>query len=558
MIDLFTFHKTVRGYSHVKKEIPCEDFSGSYVAEDGSYRIIAVADGHGDSACIRSEVGSKTIVNIVLERFKAFAETIISEMTLGQDNGIYQRLWVKREREELIKHLTDSMISKWYEVVNEDLKEHPLTEEDIQKSGKFTQKYQVGECLEHVYGTTVIAGLWIKDLLILIHQGDGRCDVFYGDGTVDQPIPWDPRCHDNVTTSMCDTDVTSSVRHCVIDCGKTPVIACYMGSDGVEDSYINNDDQSGTHVFYANLTCEIIKSGKEEWEEYLMEYLPIFSKQGSGDDVSVAGIVDLEAAQKFVPRFEAFGKRYEIQESLLLYQRKLDSMERKHKFLKEKMEKEKVELEIKTGQHQEFLKKFSENQVHIRKLEAALTSAEEDCKEEQQQVERMKMQFQKGGVFSGLDELKKDMENTLREFTLKKSSKQLKVKELMDKKEIGMQKISVQEKLLQSCEEELAKANIDFEKTKVEYEEYHTRYCDIEERIKYLQKEWNDLSNLIEENVESVEETTEVAKEDKILPQENDTMVVAQVTTVSEEEMPEQEVVTEDIALESETVSEEA
>ena len=512
MIDLFTFHKTVRGYSHVKKEIPCEDFSGSYVAEDGNYRIIAVADGHGDSACIRSEFGSKTAVDIIIERFKAFAETIMSEMTSGQENGIYQRLLVKREREELMKHLTDSIISKWYEVVNEDLKGHPLTEEDIQNSGRYAQKYQAGEYLEHVYGTTIIAGLWIKDLLILIQQGDGRCDVFYGDGTVDQPIPWDSRCHENVTTSLCDADVTSSVRHSVIDCRKMPIIACYMGSDGVEDSYINNDDQSGTHVFYANLTCEIIKSGKEELEEYLTEYLPIFSKQGSGDDVSVAGIVDLEAAQKFVPRFEAFGKRYEIQESLLLYQRKLDSMERKHKFLKEKMEKEKAELETKTVQHQEFLKRFSENQVHIRKLEVALLSAEEAWKEEQQQVEKMKNQFQKEGESCGLDELKKAVENTLREFTLKKSSKQLKVKELMDKKEIGMQKISVQEKLLQSCEEELAKANIDFEKTKAEYEEYHARYCDIEERIKGLQEEWNALSNPSVEGMESVIETTEAAK----------------------------------------------
>ena len=30
MENIFTFHKTIRGYNHIRKDIPCEDFSAAY------------------------------------------------------------------------------------------------------------------------------------------------------------------------------------------------------------------------------------------------------------------------------------------------------------------------------------------------------------------------------------------------------------------------------------------------------------------------------------------------------------------------------------------------
>ena len=39
-------------------------------------------------------------------------------------------------------------------------------------------EYDRGERLEHIYGTTLIAGLLTESYLLLIQQGDGRCVVF--------------------------------------------------------------------------------------------------------------------------------------------------------------------------------------------------------------------------------------------------------------------------------------------------------------------------------------------------------------------------------------------
>ena len=62
----------------------------------------------------------------------------------------------------------------------------------------------------------------------------------------------------------------------------------------------------GVHTFYKDLTCQIASMDTTAFEDYLCEMLPEFSeigrfsRAGSGDDISVAGIVDVEEISKFV------------------------------------------------------------------------------------------------------------------------------------------------------------------------------------------------------------------------------------------------------------------
>ncbi len=203
----------------------------SYADENGDFQIAVVCDGHGDPACLRSAYGSKALSEIATDCLKEYALGVLSDEEYKKSNR--EELLLEKSQNILVRRLTDIIISKWYDRIFADLKEHPLTEEDIASSGRYQPYYEKGERLEHVYGTTLIAALHMDDLLLLLQQGDGRCDVFFEDGTVEQPIPWDDRCFENVTTSMCDEDVTSSIRHQVLDLKKRPVIACYMGSDGM-------------------------------------------------------------------------------------------------------------------------------------------------------------------------------------------------------------------------------------------------------------------------------------------------------------------------------------
>ena len=223
---LSTFHNTVIGYRHLNEEIPCQDSSTSYEADDGSFQVIAVGDGHGDPACHRSAKGSEFAVTVAEKCLVEFGKAIVAgDMDFSSP----------RQRRDCIEQLTNTIISKWNGAIRNDLLENEVNDEDLNEAGLYEAAYREGRRLEHLYGTTLIAALRVSHYLVLIHQGDGRCDVFYDDGTVDQPIPWDNRCKGSITTSMCDEDVFQSIRSTVIDTDEQKVVACYIGSDGVED-----------------------------------------------------------------------------------------------------------------------------------------------------------------------------------------------------------------------------------------------------------------------------------------------------------------------------------
>ena len=328
MRGAITFNKTVIGYKHIQKNIPCEDFSASFSDAYGLCDIAIVADGHGDPSCFRSQSGSMMAVNSAMRCLKEFASCWVNDLGTFRDN-----ISSLKERDGMIKRLTDAIISNWYEKIQSDISENPISEEEYLMAGDMANLYRTGERVEHIYGTTLMAALRLVDILILIHQGDGRCDVFYADGSVDQPIPWDDRCHENVTTSMCDKDVASSIRSCVIDLSQKNIAACYLGSDGVEDSYRNME---GTHLFYQQLSCDLLERNFEGFDQFLGEKLTALSKEGSADDVSVAGIVYPNSIKNLYSLFKEKIKSYNLFEEKQVLEEKLFSMERKHSVLQKR------------------------------------------------------------------------------------------------------------------------------------------------------------------------------------------------------------------------------
>lgn len=339
MESLSSFHKTVQGYNHVKAGTPCEDYSDSFQDDTSRFYVGAVADGHGDPACFRSAFGSKAAATIAVGILKEFGEAYFQECS-STALSVKDQLGYENGRRILLRQITDRIISQWSSTVLKDIEQNHPSEEEYQASGRMEKHYRAGERLEHIYGTTLIAALWLPEYLILLQQGDGRCDVFYQDGSVIQPIPWDSRCYENVTTSLCDEDSADAIRTHIIDCLKTPVVACYLGSDGVEDYYPNPEEtQEGTHCFYRKLSTELSKVSSDELavEELIEPMLEKHTRDGNGDDVSVAGIYSQKELVRLAPLMERAVKQYESddarQRQLKAYEQKIASMQRKHGIL---------------------------------------------------------------------------------------------------------------------------------------------------------------------------------------------------------------------------------
>lgn len=391
MDQVFTFHETVRGHLHVMNEFPCEDSSSSFSAENGRYHIAIVADGHGSKSCFRSDYGSKVATEVALDCLQQFAEATLASEEL--DERFYKDIFSNpRYRHMTVRRLTDTILAEWHDRVLEDYKNNPPTLEEM---GESATEYQNGKNPAHIYGTTLIAALKMSQCLILLHQGDGRCDVFYEDGSVDQPIPWDSRCEDTATTSLCDEDAAERFRSCVLNLAEKPVIACYVGCDGVEDAYRDTYEglggshvlMGGVHAFYKYLTCQIVQMGDEAFKSWLPDFLAkfsadgIFSRSGSGDDVSVSGIVDLSRINSFTEGYAYDVKLYALEEDLFWREDELRRKTRKHGILKKRFDDAKLAYEnasVTQNTLTESLEQLQSFRIEFaRKIEAAKEELED-------------------------------------------------------------------------------------------------------------------------------------------------------------------------------------
>lgn len=343
MKKYMTLNSTVIGYKHIKKNIPCEDYSDSY--SDDFCDIAIVADGHGDPACFRSKIGSKAVVCFTKVCFLEYINYLKNNIS-----SFKKDMESPREQGRIVKNLTDTIIHKWYNFVFEDLNMHPITEAEYELAGTMAEKYKEGIKCEHIYGTTLIACLRFENYLFLIQQGDGRCILIDDEGNITQPIPWDDRCFENITTSMCDSDVATSIRYNIINLDEKPIIACLLGTDGVEDSYRNIE---GTYCFYEQLCIDIKMSNFENLNDFINERLSVLSKEGSSDDISIAGIISLNINCNIIEQFKSNIVDYELSEKKSYLESKLASMERKYTILLSRYNNYKILLEDAKNKYEE-------------------------------------------------------------------------------------------------------------------------------------------------------------------------------------------------------------
>lgn len=542
--NIYSFHKSVRGHMHVMRDIVCQDCSASFVEDDDLFHIAIVADGHGSSVCARSDIGSKMVTEIAKEELENFASYIlynrkreIAKKELEEWNSFlqnqksdsyffrifgneevsveeslakepvliskenkegYDGLSFPEDREILIKKLTDSIVFQWNKAVNEHFAAHPFTEQELELAGDYAEKYHRKMDIEHAYGTTLIASLRVKDFLILIQQGDGRCDVFYGDGEVDQPIPWDENCHENVTTSMCDFDADKEIRSCIIDLREREVVACYLGTDGVEDSY---RDMEGTHAFYQNLSCYIIENGTKEFEKYLEEMLPEFSKRGSGDDVSVAGIVDLEGIARLAKFYDREIEAYHISNMMQQYASKKISMTRKHKILRQKEETARLALEKEKENCKEYMDKIESADREKEELERQLKQVEQELAQGEQdvfQIENALAVKDRGELLEKVADLLENptflacMQQYCEQDLEKKKESKKQLYEQLQKKEKQIVKESEKNKVdlqkLEDAKQKHQKASEEFQKYDAQYQEIDAKCEEAAQRLRELKQ----------------------------------------------------------------------
>ena len=249
----------------------------------------------------------------------------------------------KKIENQFLYQLKVSIVNGWNEKIDRHFDENPLTSQEKLLAGERLCRYEKRDGIEKMYGTTLIGGLLTTDFLVLIQQGDGHAVTFDKDGNAYDPVPVDEDCVANVTTSMCDDNAVLKMRHVVFDLNKVSILACFLGTDGVEDSF---SSMKSTHVFYSDVIREYFnRTDDQTFSTKFDATLSELSEKGSGDDVSVAAIVHNKIAKELFDTFEKTKTIVICQTEIEKIDNKLNSMFRKCHYLKDKYEQSKKAYE---------------------------------------------------------------------------------------------------------------------------------------------------------------------------------------------------------------------
>ena len=287
MNTMYDFAFSEQGYNHIKSDKVCQDSSGHY--SDDSMAVVVVADGHGSDNYPRTDRGSSFAVEATITAIREFVKT-------AEESAID----ISKDSDSYLEQLAKNILAKWYTAVDADLEKDPFSEEELSNvSEKYKTRYMSGQRQEKAYGTTLIAACQTKNYWFGLQIGDGKCICIAQDGSMYEPIPWDEDCQANITTSICDAEAIEEFRYCFLQ--EAPV-ATLMGTDGIDDSYASTEE---LFVLYRSILAIFAEHGREIGETEIKTFLPGLSRKGSGDDVSIAGIVSAALSTPFIEVLKA-------------------------------------------------------------------------------------------------------------------------------------------------------------------------------------------------------------------------------------------------------------
>ena len=259
------FGEAVKGASHKNNNISCQDaFKIEHLSESCS--IVAVADGHGSSACPYSKYGSAMAVNTfcyIIRRIYDSCEGNLAKVLsyLNQDGEI---------------KVAQAIDLEWKKRV---LKAHTRSKRDIPvRDNEKKDK----NAIYKQYGTTLLGLFVAPDFVYAFQLGDG--DMILVNKEIIEPIITADKILGVETHSLSkehswESSLSSILRLDTID---KPAILM-LSTDGFSNSYLNDEEYRKACKDYFDLICE---HGSDEIAKHLESWLDDTSKCGCGDDIT--------------------------------------------------------------------------------------------------------------------------------------------------------------------------------------------------------------------------------------------------------------------------------
>lgn len=228
--------------------------------------VAALADGHGGSRYVRSDVGSRAAVDAAVAAGVRWSD----HLGAGRSHAEI----VASVRTELVPGL----VRQWRETVAADAARRPFTDEELARAGS-----PLADDPVVAYGATVLLAIAVTDQLVLAQLGDGDITVVSADGRVSAPVPGDDRLVAGQTTSLCLAGAEDDFRVTVVPARDSAQLVL-LSSDGYGNSFADAGWQQSVAL---DLRDHVSHAGLDR----VANELPIWlaeSAEAGGDDVTVA------------------------------------------------------------------------------------------------------------------------------------------------------------------------------------------------------------------------------------------------------------------------------
>lgn len=263
----------IDGKRHILDGVPGKEryksAAGKYYLElSDDIKLVAVADGHGSSACPYSKTGSKTAVNVFCDIMVEYATKFSDDM-----NELFKLLNNEGETTRIAKRI----VGDWDERI---LNIHKLAKREVPMLDEFNKD---GNAVWKMYGTTLLGLMITPQFIYAMQLGDG--DITYIDKNGVSPVIEGDKILGVETHSISKPSSWKKILTRVINLeGITEAPFMYiLSTDGWLNSHSNDEE------FYR--TCKdyflmIQEHGTEVVESNLAEWLSETSKMGCGDDIT--------------------------------------------------------------------------------------------------------------------------------------------------------------------------------------------------------------------------------------------------------------------------------
>ena len=268
-----SYHCTSIGYSHIKANKVCQDYSDSY--EDEERKIVTACDGHGGALYVRSDRGSRFASEAAISVLKS---VVIDDLKTLRKQETEKRLRLK-------------ILCEWNARVESDLANEPLTDEETSVLDD-DQKFRLTVNPVKAYGTTLNAAMIIGDKIVCVGIGDGGVFFLKGKTLLEMKKDDEEEPVANITYSLCQEDAYNHIVVGIFDSKDVDsVIVC---TDGTVNPYRNYEN------FRTSFVLPITEKFKEKKEREITGFMKKLGEEiGIGDDVSVAIMQKTEGNEEF-------------------------------------------------------------------------------------------------------------------------------------------------------------------------------------------------------------------------------------------------------------------